>query len=246
MANNEASRDYSKNKELLQRAKSGDDSATSELVEANMGLVRSIALRFSDRGTELEDLMQIGTIGMIKAIRSYTEDYKTVFSTYAVPLIIGEIRRFLRDDGMIKVARGAKRLAMHAMKQKERFMQSEGREPRLSELALLCECSVEELTDALEAAMPPHSLSEPVGDDESMTLEGVIESKNDGIAELCDMLSLKEALGTLEEFEKHIIFLRYYRDLSQQQTADLLGVSQVKVSRSEKKIYEKLRARLTV
>lgn len=238
--------DYSANKELLKLAKAGDRDAMARLIEGNMGLVRSIVPRFLDRGTEYEDLMQIGTIGMIKAVHSYEDGYGTVFSTYAVPLIIGEIRRHLRDDGIIKVGRGPKRLAMHAMKQKELFMQREGREPRLSELAPACLCTVEELTEALEAAMPLHSLSEPVGDDTSMTLEGTIESKDDEIGALCDMLSLKEAVKALEDTERKIIYLRYYKDLSQQQTADILGTSQVKISRSEKKIYEKLRLLLTV
>lgn len=191
--------DYSKNAGLIDAAQKGDRAAMDELVRGNMGLVRSIVPRFADRGAEYDDLMQIGTIGMIKAIRSYSAEYQTVFSTYAVPLIIGEIRRYLRDDGIIKVGRNTKRLSTHAMKQKEKYIARYGREPKLSELAELCECTSEELVTALEAASPMHSLSEAVGDDESMTLEGVIPCKDDEISNLCDLLSLREAVKTLEE-----------------------------------------------
>ena len=238
--------DYSKNSELIQKAQNGDKAAMDELVFSNMGLVRSIVPRFADRGVEYEDLVQIGAIGMIKAVKSYRAEFGTVFSTYAVPLIIGEIRRFLRDDGIIKVSRGTKRTAQNAMKQKEKFMAVHGYEPKLSELAAVCGIPEEELSDALESAYPMHSLSESVGDDDGVTLEGAIPSEDDGISDLCEFLSLKDAVSRLDDTERKIIYLRYYRDMSQQQTADMLGLSQVKVSRAEKKIYGKLKEMLTV
>ena len=238
--------DYKKNTELIRRAQQGDRAAMDELVSANMGLIRSIVPRFADRGAEYEDLVQIGAIGMIKAIKSYEPSFGRVFSTYAVPLIIGEIRRFLRDDGIIKVSRTVKKTAQNAMKQKEKFAAEHGYEPRMSELAKICGVSEEELTDALESAYPMHSLSEAVGDDENMTLEGAIPSEDDGINDLCESLSLRDAVSKLDKTEQKIIYLRYFRDYSQQQTADTLGLSQVKVSRAEKKIYEKLREMLTV
>ncbi len=242
----ESSKDgvFSQNGELIKKAQSGDPQAMSDLVELNMGLVKSIVPRFLDRGTEYEDLLQIGTMGMIKAIRSYDPSYNTVFSTYAVPLIIGELRRFLRDDGLIKISRNTKRLAVCAMKEKEKFIQKHGQEPSISRLCELCECTEEELITALEAAVPVRSLSEPVGDDESMTLEGILPEQNDVIESLCDSLALKEALGKLEVRQRKIIFLRYFKNMSQQQCADALGLTQVKISREEKKIFEKLRAEL--
>ena len=238
--------DYSKNTELIKLAQRGDKAAMDELVSANMGLIRSIVPRFADRGVEYEDLVQIGAIGMIKAVKSYEPQFGTVFSTYAVPLIIGEIRRFLRDDGIIKVSRTTKRTAQNAMKQKEKFVSEHGYEPRMSELSRICGVSEEELTDALESAYPLHSLSEPVCDDDNVTLEGAVPSADDGINDLCEMLSLHDALKKLDPAEQKIIYLRYFRDYSQQQIADALGLSQVKVSRTEKKIYEKLRQMLTV
>lgn len=243
---NEPSYDYSKNAELITAAQKGDKAAMEELISGNMGLVRSIAPRFADRGVEYDDLLQIGTLGMIKAVKSYRAEFNTVFSTYAVPLIIGEIRRFLRDDGIIKISRTTKRAAQNAMKQREKFISEKGREPRVSELAELCGCSEEELVEALEASYPMHSLSESVGDDDSVTLEGTVASDGDEIGELCELLSLRDAVKKLEPVERRIIYLRYFRDYSQQQTADALGLSQVKISRSEKKIYEKLRELLSV
>ena len=243
---NETSYDYSKNAELIKAAQSGDKAAMEELISGNMGLVRSIAPRFADRGVEYDDLIQIGTLGMIKAVRSYSSEFNTVFSTYAVPLIIGEIRRFLRDDGIIKVSRTAKRTAQNAMKQREKFISQNGREPKISELAEICACSEEELVGALEATYPVHSLSESVGDDDSVTLEGTVAAEGDEIGELCELLALRDAVKKLEPVEQRIIYLRYFRDYSQQQTADALGLSQVKISRSEKKIYEKLRELLSV
>ncbi len=238
--------DYSKNAELIEKAQKGDKTAMEELINANMGLIRSIVPRFADRGVEYEDLVQIGAVGMIKAVKSYEASYGTVFSTYAVPLIIGEIRRFLRDDGIIKVSRTVKRTAQNAMRQKEKFVSEHGYEPRISELAKLCDTTEEELTEALESAYPMHSLSETVGDEENVTLEGAVPSDDDGINDLCETLSLREAVKKLDEFERKIIYMRYFRDYSQQRTADALGISQVKVSRAEKKIYEKLRQMLTV
>ncbi len=235
---------FSQNAELISKAQGGDKEAMAQAVELNMGLVKSIVPRFADRGTEYEDLLQIGTMGMIKAIRSFDSSYNTVFSTYAVPLIIGEIRRFLRDDGLIKVSRNTKRLAVSAMKEKEKFIQKNNREPSICELCELCECTHEELITSLESAVPPRSLSEPVGDDEGLTLEGILPEQNDVIDSLCDSLALKEALSKLEVRQRKIIFLRYFKNMSQQQCAEQLGLTQVKISREEKKIFEKLRAEL--
>ncbi len=212
-----------------------------------MGLVRSIAARFAgriaDRGLEFEDLIQIGCVGMVKAIRSWDESYGTVFSTYAVPLIIGEIKRFLRDDGPIKVSRSTKRRNAEILKKREEFTREAGREPSVDELAALCGLSCEDLVFALEAGAPIHSLSAPVGDDDA-ELEDLLEAGPSDIDALTDRLALRQAIAHLPPSQRKIITLRYFCDLSQQQTADRLGLSQVKISREEKKIFEKLRAML--
>ncbi len=243
--------DYTRNPELLELALKGDEKARSELVAANMGLVRSIANRFRDRidgssdthGCDFEDLIQIGTIGMIKAIRSFDPKYGTAFSTYAVPLIIGEIRRFLRDDGLIKISRTTKKQNALILSERERFLKENGREPTVDELVEICGISREELVYALSSGSPCHSLSDAVGDD-GAELEDVLPSADNEIDSLTDKLALKEAIRSLPPQQREIIVLRYFRDLSQQQTADILGLSQVKISREEKKIFEQLRKML--
>lgn len=230
--------------QLIRRAQDGDESALEELVSGNMGLVKSIAFRFRDRGTEYEDLVQIGTIGMIRAIRSFDFNYNTAFSTYAVPLIIGEIRRHLRDDGMIKVSRSIKKQGIMILRAKEKFQNEHGREPKLGELAEICEMSMQDMVYALEAVGPVHSLSEKTGDDDNMSLEGIIADKDNAIDSTTDRIALDEAIKSLPELQRQIVRLRYYKDLSQQQTGEVLGLSQVKVSREEKKIMEKLRTAL--
>ena len=223
------------------------------LTERNMGLVRTVALRYRDRlssspGTELEDLVEIGVIGMLKAIRSFDFSYETTFSTYAVPLIIGEIRRHLRDDGTVKVSRDIKRRSYLVLKQKEEFLRREGREPTVRELSRAAGVGEAELVFLLDAASPVHSLSEPIpggGDgEEGFTLENVLCEEENEIDRLTDRLSLTEAVARLPEFEQRMLDLRYRRRLSQQQTAAILGITQVKVSRTEKKIFEFLRTEL--
>lgn len=236
---------YSVNISLVLQAQKGDTSAAEELIKRNMGLVRSIASRFCGRGTELEDLLQIGTIGMLKAIRSYDVTRGCAFSTYAVPLILGEIRRFLRDDGLIKVCRPQKALGASLVRERERFISEHGREPGIVELSEICGVTPEEAAVALVAVSPVSSLSEPVyGDEDGVTLANILHGDDDE-NELCiDKLSLSEALAKLPPLWKKIVMLRYFRDYSQQRTADILGLTQVKVSREEKKIVEYLRGEL--
>ncbi len=235
---------YSENAELLRRASEGDEGATEELVMLNMGLVRSIALRFRDRGVELEDLIQIGTIGMLRAIRSFDSSRGTVFSTYAVPLIIGEIRRYLRDDGLIKVSRQYKRTGIRLMNLKNRIMVEEGREATLAELARECGISLSEAAVALDSMCPVASLSETVYGDEGSTLENVIPSDDQELGRLSDSIALSQAISRMPPIWQKIVLLRYYRDMTQQQTAAALGLSQVKISREEKKIFSFLRSEL--
>ncbi len=243
-----ASADYKDNAELLLRVREGDASAEAEIIEANAGLIRSIAARFRERaaeghGCDFEDLIQIGTIGMIKAIKSYDPAFGTVFSTYAVPLIIGEIKRFLRDDGPVKISRTTKKLGVQAMRVREAFMLREGREPSVDELSELCGVTCEELCNALLCMKAPHSLSEPIGDDGAQLGE-LISSDENELDGLCDRLALREAIRALPKEQREIVVLRYFCDMSQQRTAEMLGLTQVKVSREEKKIFARLRAEL--
>jgi RNA polymerase sporulation-specific sigma factor len=190
--------------------------------------------------------MQIGTIGMIKAIRSFDMERGTAFSTYAVPLIIGEIRRHLRDDGLIRVSRGYKRTGIAIMREKNRIMTEEGREAGVGELAGSIGVSVEEAAIAIDAVSPISSLSDNVFGEDSKTLDSVIPDREaaDELENLNDRISLGQAINKMPQEWRKIVLLRYYRDMTQQEVANLLGLSQVKVSREEKKIMSFLRGEL--
>lgn len=245
---NTATDKYSKNYGLIIRAQGDDESdamlALKELIEENSGLVRSIALRFRDRGCEFDDLVQIGTMGMIKAVRSFSIDRGTAFSTYAVPLIMGEIKRHLRDDGLIKVSRVHKKLATELSVARNKIIAREGREPSISELAAICGISVEDAAIAFESSSPVSSLSETFGDDEKLTLESRIPSDDNEIEQITDKIALGQAISKMPKDWQKIVLLRYFRNMTQQEVADVMGYSQVKVSREEKKIMDFLREEL--
>lgn len=222
---------------LFAKAKDGDADALAKLVQENMGLVKSIAVRFRDRGTELEDLIQIGAIGLIKAVRGYDTEFGTRFSTYAVPLIMGEIKKHLRDDGIIKVSRETKRKGALLCREKQRIIAETGEEPHISELAKISGMSVEEAVRALDAAAPVVSLYD--GGEGERSPEETLWTDN--VATFGEKLALRQAIHSLPEEERKIIILRYFKELSQADTARCLGLTQVKVSRREKKIMEKLK-----
>ena len=229
---------FSGNRELLLRARAGDKAALEQLVIDNAGLVRSIAVRFRDRGTDMEDLMQIGTIGMIKAIRSFDTARGTAFSTYAVPLIVGEIRRHFRDDGLIRVSRSCRHLGVCLMRERSRILSEEGREAGIAELAAACGASVEDAAMALDALAPVSSLSDAAygssGNGDSPELGAVLpdEAATDELQRETDRIALAQVIAGLPPLWRQIVLLRYYRDMTQQQVADRLGLSQVKVSRA--------------
>lgn len=237
-----------RNLDLIIRAQGVDEVdamlALETIIEENIGLVRSIALRFRDRGVEFDDLVQIGTIGMIKAVRSFSIEREVVFSTYAVPLIMGEIKRHLRDDGPIKVSRIYKKLSMELGRARNKILSDEGREPSVMELANFCGVSVEDAAVALETVNPIASLSETYGEDEKLTLESQLSSNDREIERLTDKIALSQAISRLPRDWQKIITLRYFRNMTQQQVADMLGLSQVKISREEKKILAALREEL--
>ena len=220
---------YERNQELLRRAGEGDSDAEAALVEENLGLVRKVARRFLDRGTEYEDLVQIGTIGMIKAIRSFSEERGTVFSTYAVPLIIGEIRRHLRDEGPVKVSRIYKRQGLMLMCEKNRIAAEEGREAGVAELAARCGVSIEEAAVSLDAMSPITSLSDFVYGEDTVTYEGVIadeESERES-ERICDKVALAQSIHRLPQLWQKIVLMRYFRNMTQQETANALGLSEL-------------------
>ena len=220
------------NLELLVKAKEGDKDSKDKLVMGNMGLVCSIARRFTGRGCELEDIVSIGTIGLIKAIDRFDMKYEVEFSTYAVPMITGEIKRFFRDSGTIKVSRSLKEIYGKIYAYRDTYIKQKGREPELSEIAEALNIEPEEITMAMEAARPVESFDNP----------GVMEVKGEDREEkLMDKLLVDELMANLSEEEYRLIELRYFREMSQSDTGRRLGFSQVQVSRYEKKIIEKLR-----
>lgn len=235
---------YRENLALIERAQEGDEEALSRLIETNMGLVKSIATRFCGRGTDFEDLVQIGCMGLIKAVRTFDLARGCVLSTYALPLIFGEIRRFLRDDGPIKVSRVQKRLAASIMAEKERLASLGMTDVPLSLLAKNCGVSNEEAAEALDALAPLRSLSEPLAGDDGNTLENTLADE-DGQEKFFERVALSAAIEKLPGLKRKIIILRYFKDCSQEKTARILGLSQVKVSREEKKILSFLREELS-
>ena len=236
--------DNAQNLTLLREAQSGNEGALEEFASENMGLVRSIAARFAGRGIEYEDLVQIGCIGMIKAVKSFDFSYRTAFSTYAVPLIAGEIKRFLRDEGPLKVPRSLRRLGAEAMRKREEFLRVMGREPRMSELSKITGTSEEELVRAYEAVCPVRSIYDAGKREDEGALIDVLPDEDGELEKLTDRLALRQAIGNLPELQRKIVVLRYYKELSQEMTGRALGISQVKVSREEKKILSELRKAL--
>lgn len=239
-----------RNRELIARAQAQDDAAMETLVIENAGLVRSLAQRFCGRGTEFEDLIQIGTIGMMKAIRSFSLERGTAFSTYAVPLIVGEIRRHLRDDGMIRVSRTYKKLGAQLMRARSEIVAEEQREPSVRELAERCGVELEEAAMALDAISPVRSLYDPLpgvgGDGTAQTYDAVLPDEESAadFERLHDRLALRQAISHMPPLWQRIVLLRFYRNHTQQQVAEQLGLTQVKVSREEKKIVAFLRQEL--
>ena len=225
--------------ELLKRAQEGDRAACERLVEENAGLIWSIARRYFGRGVEADDLYQLGALGFLKAIAGFDVSYGTQFSTYAVPKIAGEIRRFLRDDGAVKVSRSVKERSAAIKKERQRLCASLGREPTISELSEALGIAPEEIASAELATTSAESIQRQTGE-EGITLEDVLSGPEmeEGILE---RMALREALKNLSERERLVIELRYFHALTQQKVAGLIGVSQVQVSRIEKKALERLR-----
>lgn len=229
---------------LLKRLQEGDTQALTRLVEDNMGLVRHVAGRFLGRGVEYDDLLQIGAIGLLRAARAFSFDYGCAFSTYAVPLIIGEIKRFLRDDGALKVSRKIKSRALALARAKEQLIAKGLEDPSLSVLASECEITIEEAAEALAATAPISSLNAPT-DDGHASCDYYLTYDSDPADTLCESIALKSAIRKLTPMQQKIVYLRYQRDLSQSDVGRILSLSQVKVSREEKKILALLKQSLS-
>lgn len=233
--------------DLIEKAKKGDRSALNTLIEDNLGLVWSIVKKFYNRGYEPEDLFQIGSIGLMKAIEKFDNTYGVKFSTYAVPMIMGEIKRFIRDDGLIKVSRTYKELANKARVIKEMLLKEMGREPTVNEIANKIGIEKEELVMAMDAVAIPESLFTIVHEGESSSVQLIdkIDGDEESEEKVINKIALRQIIDTLTPREKKIIILRYFKGKTQTQIAGLLGISQVQVSRIEKKVLKEMRKKIS-
>ena len=231
-------------RENLLAAQSGDKAEMERLLTENSALIWSVAHRFTGRGCELEDLYQLGCIGFVKAVQGFDTEFGTQFSTYAVPKIAGEIKRFLRDDGIIKVSRSLKENAARVFAAREKFEREQGRAPYVSELCDLTGLTAEEIAQTASAPAEPCSLDEPMGD-EGFSLHNLLPAAGDE-EKMVEHLDLRAAIDRLEEQQRMVILLRYYRDMTQQKVAQTLGLTQVQVSRLEKRACRELKKMLSI
>lgn len=230
--------------ELIRRAKSGDNDAKEELVKANSPLIKSLLKRYLNKGIEYDDLYQLGSLGFIKAIYNFDESFNTKFSTYVVPMVVGEIKRFMRDDGSIKVSRAIKSQNIKINKFIDEFTQREYRKPTLEEIASNFDMEIPDVIFTMDSSKSPVSIYSPAEDDDKKStflLDKYAKDESDGIVE---NLVLKDALKKLSDRDKQIIILRFFRDKTQSEIAKVMGVSQVQVSRLENKILAQIRDEL--
>lgn len=229
--------------ELVLLAQKGDKDAAQTLIEENVGLIWSVVKRFSGRGYDQEDLFQIGSMGLLKCIEKFDTSFEVKFSTYAVPMIMGEIKRFIRDDGMIKVSRPLKEMAIKAKYMQDELTKKSGKTPTVSELAAALEVDSEDLVMAMEAGREVESLYATIyqGDSTPVYLIDKLDISEDKSSEMIDNIALKEVISKLKPKERQIIMLRYFEERTQTEIAKELGVSQVQISRIEKKIIQTLK-----
>ena len=236
---------YSNNIEYIKLAQTGNHNAMEQLVKNNTGLVWNIIKRFSGRGYELDDLYQIGAIGLIKAIKRFDTDLEVQLSTYAVPYILGEIKRFIRDDGIIKVSRQIKELNIKIKMIQQEYLNKHGEEITIGQLAEILHISKEEIAAAIESSVIIDSIdSNDNSSEDSRALIEKIVSTKDEYNTLVNSLALKDAMKGLNDRERKIILLRYYKEQTQSQVGKILGITQVQVSRIEKRVLEKMKMKL--
>ena len=236
---------YDETLKLLKQAKQGDENAKNLLIETNSPLVKSIVKRYKNKGVEYEDLYQLGCVGFAKAINNFDESFNVKFSTYAVPMIAGEIKRFLRDDGSVKVSRSIKSKYYQIQKYLDECKTQNKEQPTISELSKIFDIDEQELMFVLESARMPVSIYDSL-DKESTSGQMVLDkiSKGDEIDDKINKMMLFDMIRSLDNKDKKLILLRFYRDKTQSEVAKILGVSQVQVSRLENKILKKMRTRL--
>lgn len=227
--------------ELIKLAQNGNEDAKEKLIIENSPLIKSLIKRYLNKGIEYEDLYQLGSLGFVKAIYNFSEAFNTKFSTYVVPMVIGEIKRFMRDDGAIKVSRAIKSQNLKINKYLDEFYKKEFRKPSLEEIAMHFNMDIADVIFTMDSAKMPISIYTPYSEDENkqaFLLDRYVEDNSD---DMIDNMVLKNVLKNLSERDKQIIILRFFRDKTQSEIAKILGVSQVQVSRLENKILQKMR-----
>lgn len=233
--------------QLVEKAQQGDQDAKTVLIEENSPLIKSVIKRFRDKGVEYDDLYQLGCMGFLKAIKNFKPEFGVKFSTYVVPMVIGEVKRFMRDDGSIKVSRALKSLNLQINKYIEQFSHEFQRSPTIEELSKHFQVDQQEIVLAMDSAKMPLSLYTPIEDDsESLSLIDRLESQDDENGRMIDNLAINELVKNLDVRDRKIILLRYYFDKTQSEIAKELNISQVQVSRLENKILNNLKNKLTL
>ena len=238
-----------KNKvEDIIKAQQGDKDAMQCLINSNKGLIWSIVKRFQDRGYELEDLYQIGVMGFIKCIKRFDSNFDVRLSTYAVPYILGEVKRYIRDNGPIRISRSLKQFAIKVLEAKNEYYRKTGQEIKIEELANMLGTSKEEIALSLEVFQPICSIDEQLGDEENdgLSLLDKISNQIDESNVLTNKLCIQQAINNLKDNEKQIIFLRYYKGKTQTEVAKIMGITQVQVSRIEKRVLENMKIKLAI
>lgn len=237
---------YENNTKDILEAQNGNQEVMTKLIEENNGLIWSIVKRFKDRGYETEDLYQIGTIGFIKSIKRFDTSFDVKLSTYAVPYILGEIKRFIRDDGTVKVSRGMKELAAKIREIQSRYLVEKGQEITIIQIANELKVSKEEVAAALDSLNPVVSIYDETysNDEGGISIIDKIKSNVDEAEQIANRISIREMISSLNDRDKQIIMLRYYKNNTQSQVAKILGISQVQVSRIEKKILESMKLKM--
>ena len=235
---------YENKVEDILKAQSGNKEIMTKLVTENSNLIWSIVTRFKDRGYEIEDLYQIGCIGFIKSIKRFDTNYEVKLSTYAVPYILGEIKRFIRDDGPVKVSRSIKELSYKIKLIQNEYISKKGRDIQIEELAKLLKVSKEDIVIAMDSNNTVESIDRKVNDSDDLTIMDKLKSNVDQEKDIVNKITIKTLIEGLDEKSKKIIMLRYYRGKTQSQVAELLGVTQVQVSRLEKKILSSMKHKL--
>ena len=241
---------YENDMKIIERAQNGSKEDMTKLIEDNSRLVWSIVRRFNGRGYDIEDLYQIGSIGLIKAIQRFDTSFEVRLSTYAVPYILGEIKRFIRDDGPIKISRSIKELNIKIIELQKEYLNKYGKEITLEQLAKELKTSKEDIAMALDSARPVNSIEDSQyrdnKTDKTISLIDKLSSGKDEENEITNRITIKKLISELKDNEKEVILLRYYKGKTQMQVAKILGITQVQVSRIERKVLDNMKRKLTV